>query len=496
MKLYWHDYKYFHYEKELAFLEVQNLLSNPRCVDNGKYITINSNDITNFIRLAYFSAFGENGTKSFTTQFLIENEENNSSKRQSTRYSAHGIHEYKGKFNPQIVRGILNILKVDKGSTVIDPFCGSGTTLVECSHMDINGIGFDINPMAVFISNAKIISLANNISILKEELVRILNDYSTINIELEAKEDMERNIYLKKWFNVEIYYQIEKLKFVIEKSNADISSLFLVIASNILRDYSLQDPNDLRIRRRKTPIPTTPIIFSFECKANEYLESIEKIQKLIGIGRIPCKSILADIREQEFVKKSLEKTKISALITSPPYATALPYIDTQRLSLVWLGLVKPNQLHTLETNLIGSRELIGVNKNELILELIYNKDNIPEKENKYCLELFNSLGIDDGFRRKAVPMLLYRYFSGMMKSFQSLRSIVEKNIPFALVMGRNHTVLGGKRFDINTTEHLVNIAESSGWKKEIVLPLQTYQRYGYHMNNAVMKEDLIIMKSI
>ena len=48
-----------------------------------------------------------------------------------------------------------------------------------------------------------------------------------------------------------------------------------------------------------------------------------------------------------------------AAITSPPYAMALPYIDTQRLSLVWLGLVEPGGIAGLEAELIGSRELRG-----------------------------------------------------------------------------------------------------------------------------------------
>ena len=63
-------------------------------------------------------------------------------------------------------------------------------------------------------------------------------------------------------------------------------------------------------------------------------------------------------------------------------------------------------------------------------------------------------------------------------------------------MGGNHTVLSGQRFDIDTPQHLAEIAEQCGWKHVESVPLQTYQRYGYHQNNAINTETLIILRSI
>jgi len=82
-------------------------------------------------------------------------------RRQSTRYSVHGLHEYKGKFNPQIVRATANLLRLglDRKAQILDPFCGSGTSLVEAAHMGWDALGTDINPLAILISNAKIQAL-------------------------------------------------------------------------------------------------------------------------------------------------------------------------------------------------------------------------------------------------------------------------------------------------------------------------------------------------
>ena len=66
--------------------------------------------------------------------------------------------------------------------------------------------------------------------------------------------------------------------------------------------------------------------------------------------------------------------------------------------------------------------------------------------------------------------------------------------PFTLIVGHNHSVLGGVRYDIETPTHLANIASSAGWVVEELLPLQTYQRYGYRMNNAIGAETLISLR--
>ena len=182
-------------------------------------------------------------------------------------------------------------------------------------------------------------------------------------------------------------------------------------------------------------------------------------------------------------------------ITSPPYATALPYIDTQRLSLVWLELVPPSEILPLEARLIGSREVRGESKKKLIQNLNENKAGLPSAQAKLCLSLQSALSASDGFRRQAVPLLLYRYFDGMAKVFRSLRPRMKANAPFALIVGSNHTILGGKRFDINTPRHLADIASASGWEHVETIPLQTYQRYGYHMNNSVSSEGLVIVRA-
>jgi site-specific DNA-methyltransferase (cytosine-N4-specific) len=173
---------------------------------------------------------------------------------------------------------------------------------------------------------------------------------------------------------------------------------------------------------------------------------------------------------------------------------ALPYIDTQRLSLVWLGLVEPGELGALEAQLIGSRELRGTSRRDLASGMQQNSARLTGDEVAVCLELQSALGSEDGFRRRAVPVLLYRYFTGMRDAFANVRSSLKPGAKFGLIVGENRTTLGGKEYQLDTPLHLANLAGSTGWCVSESIPLQTYQRYGLHAANAIAAETLLILQ--
>ncbi|MCT9289294.1 DNA methylase [Acinetobacter baumannii] len=488
-----HPYKYFSYELEFAKREAEILLSDFELVetDNGFF---SNKEVSSGVlkRLVYFSSvINSDKSVSPTTQALLEKTATNT-KRQATRYSVHGLHEYKGKFNPQVVKALLNMFEIKKGDHILDPFCGSGTSLIESAHLGIHANGTDINPLAVYIANAKLEALKIDSVCLREELEAVLNHVNRFNLVEDPKD--KRVEYLLSWFDRDIYELLEKLKKTIEVYALNSKNILLVLASNLLREYSQQDPNDLRIRRRKSPLPETPFLDVFKDSVLTFIERKSSVIQYIEKCPETSKAINIDIRN---VKPDDFTIKFDAALTSPPYATALPYIDTQRLSLVWLGLIPSTEILPLESRLIGSREVRGkVAKDHLFNSLLSNLDNLPQSQADYCIMLQNALTEEDGFRRQAVPILLYRYFVGMKKMFSSVHSVMKPNAPFGLIVGGNHTVLSGHRFDIDTPQHLAEIAEHCGWKHIESIPLQTYQRYGYHQNNAINTETLIILRSI
>lgn len=94
-------------------------------------------------RLAYFESI--NGT--ITDYYYIIKYNQTTSVNQ---YLTHWIYPYKGKFHPQMIRALLNIMQIKEGETVLDPFVGSGTAALECQLLGINFIGIDISPFAIY----------------------------------------------------------------------------------------------------------------------------------------------------------------------------------------------------------------------------------------------------------------------------------------------------------------------------------------------------------
>lgn len=490
-----HPYKYFPYELELAKREIQALMPRAQIAETPSGFTLCGDiDLDAARRLVYFAGISSQDGYMPTMQSQLERVNGSGPKRQATRYSAHGIHEYKGKFNPQIVRAILNVLSIPTGSRVLDPFCGSGTSLLECVHLGMNAVGTDINPLAVYIANAKLAAISLSTDEMRMATAQVIKKQRSFKLPVDGPDHL-REEYLLAWFSPEVYKEIEQLRLSIEEVGPPMAAPLLVIASNLLRDYSLQDPKDLRIRRRKSPLPEKPLMVAFEEAITQFIDKLEDAQQVVSSSKSVSQTILTDSRELT-AKTIGSSQKFDCALTSPPYATALPYIDTQRLSLVWLGLIPPSEILPLESRLVGSREVRGQHsKRALVEQLLSNEAGLPEAQANYCLMLQSALGESDGFRRQAVPLLLYRYFAGMAKVFKALHPLMKKDAPFALIVGGNHTVLSGKRYDINTPQHLAEIAKSCGWSHAETVPLQTYQRYGYHMENAINAEAMVIVRA-
>ena len=493
MRLIWHGYRYYPYERDLAFREVAVLFGNPdfRLTANGVE-WVGEPDSESISRLTYF-ARAVSGPHSYATlQNRLEDSGRLGRNRQATRYSVHGLHEYKGKFNPQVAKALLNIFAIEPGQHVLDPFCGSGTTLIECAHLGVIGCGIDLNPLAIFLANAKLRALNTSVEKLHDIHAQLATSLRQAGQQTIQVGDDRRGRYLCSWFDPDTLQIVEFVRTEIWKIAGEVAPVFLVLASDLLREYSLQDPRDLRCRRRKSPLPDTPFIDAFLVNCTRAIERITAAQAVLGTNLPLGQAILRDVAT---IAPNDLQVPYDAAITSPPYAMALPYIDTQRLSLVWLDLLTPDRVRSLEADLIGSRELRGPTRNGMLAAMQDNEAGLPEAEAAFCRHLQASLGVKDGFRRRAVPVLLYRYFSLMQRSFRAVRGVMRQKAPFGLIVGCNHTTLGGIRHDIDTPNHLASLATSVGWTLDEMIPLQTYHRYGYHMSNAVKAETLVLLSN-
>lgn len=488
--------KLFPYEKQFAWAEVKKIARKYNAtmedLKNNRYalLTDKSIDISLLEDVTYFKEIILPNNKKIVPNITTWEESSFVNGEYSTRYAAHGIHEYKGKFNPQVVHSLLNQY-FDfnyKDKFVYDPFAGSGTTLLEASLMGIHAVGTDVNPLAVLISKAKQDSLTINMKHLVKYWEKT-EKYVRKNKEYKLIIDDDRLIYLANWFPIETLTKLELIRNYIVKFPIEYKEILEIVISNLLREYSYQNPKDLRIRRRKQIPKQAEILDVINNAVKNFANRMQRFNKVYDQTPIINNEYLVNSEDYESEKK------FDLGLTSPPYATALPYIDTQRLSIIWCDLAKPNQIKDLDQNLIGTRESSKKHLESLRDDLKNNTTYLPESVIAFLRKLQSSINYDkDGFRRQATPALLYQYFVEMQSMFDKVKGNLKKDAFYLLIVGTNKTTLGGEKFIIDTPVLLGEVARAQGWKLVDVVPLQTYKRYGINAKNAVNEEKLLILQ--
>lgn len=518
-------YRLRDYERDLAIKEFENQfpsVKNKTVSDADiEFTTSNLLDETKLRKLTFYSEFHYQNAQNIksnilTDQSILESYNNleltlfqgnkvdclRPSTSREIRYLSHSFHEYKGRFYPQLAKSLMNYAGMRKGETVLDPFCGSGTTLVESFLYGVNAVGVDINPIAYFLTKAKVKSLLLRPNELKkirrifEKLNDEKNDWQKIKIENFSYLDIE---YLKKWFPENNLKKILFLQNIINKLDNGITRLFVkVILSNQLREYSYQDPSQLRIRRRKDTPPEN-LFEVFFLNLNQQIDNLEKFQSLNHF-KLDSKieNYLGDIRI--LIKSAnLKPDSIDLIVTSPPYATALPYIDTDRLSLFAFGFTNKHNFRKLEESLIGNREITKAKRVQLDKELEANfkTSRLPEQ----IISLLKKIYVlnkeaNVGFRRKNTAALLYRYFLDMDQSINQLSKVLKKNKYAFIVVGNNHTTAGNENVDIPTDDFITCIAEINNFTLVEKNNMTVQKSYSIHSKNSINTESILVLKRV
>lgn len=524
--LHWNSYHYMPYERRLAALEVTRLLKTiPTPTDAGFMVNCQVDGST-ARRFTYFAQVCTSGKCVIPDQARLEaslprkgkingNDAIPRALRQATRYSAHGLHEYRGKFNPQVVRAALNILDLHTDSLILDPFGGSGTVLLEAAHIGCDAFGTDLHRLAVEIANAKVTAyhwprgelqaVADRLTKTLDQFIERPDEKDTLRDRLahflkSPLEDLLPNVpYLREWFPELVLRQLALiLKSIDEQVPAGLRPVFRVIVSDIVRDVSWQEPADLRIRRRQDPAENYPALTLFR-------ESMRKKIATICAPPAPTESdrkqvaVAADTRDEAKYKAQFRKAwgnrLADVVISSPPYATALPYIDIHRLSLCLLGLISNSEIRDAERSLIGNREVSDRERRSMEDELRKNLAELPRGCIDLCRQLLDAAARPgNGFRRRNTPSLLYKYLLDMKLAMKSVAGVMKKDAPLVFVVGPNRCSLGGKDFVIDTPSLLMEIGQAVGFRFEESLPLDAYQRYDLHQQNSIREETMFILR--
>ena len=240
---------------------------------------ITTSNISYLIQYGRIKKYGNNGTTSVSKQELVNyyrsfngQRENNWKeklgndlnwalsfdwcKEKDTTKHVHRLHPYKGKFIPQLVEYFLDDhtdsfkkeIYFKKGDIVLDPFSGSGTTVVQAGELEMHSIGIDISAFNTLITNVKVCkadfqNLSDEISIITNSLKKFISQKNNIKFENELLEEL--NIFNKQYFpspefKVKIRQnQIDEKKYTIEKENK-----FRPIFEKLAEKYELKIKQD------------------------------------------------------------------------------------------------------------------------------------------------------------------------------------------------------------------------------------------------------------
>ena len=233
-------YKLWEYEVHLRKKEIATVLSsdvieeeNRLVVHTDSYNSIKARGLT-------FSHAVDNqqGHRYPTWQAILENGlATVKSSRKDPKYVTHGLHPYKGKFYPQLAKSLINISGAFPGATVLDPFCGSGTTLLESYLNGLRAVGCDMNPLAAKVARAKVGVLEIEPSVVSESVATLLTklEEAPASFKLELDQFQEETVEeILSWFAEPVVAKINWLLRTIRAMSAStpVSYTHLTLPTN------------------------------------------------------------------------------------------------------------------------------------------------------------------------------------------------------------------------------------------------------------------------
>lgn len=261
-------------------------------------------------RLAYFSNIGNKATE--YSHIILRNQT-----KSDNQYLTHWYYPYKGKYHPRLIRSIFNIIKLDFGQTVLDPFVGSGTTILEAHLFGLNSIGFDISPVCIIMSKVKVTAgeVAEQLPLFSKAAIKAMNEdlnssyYLSDNEKLASNQSNNYNIFLSniKDERIRNFYLLARLIFASDQGR----------------------------RNRKFE--------SFEKNLNRMITSAidlavieEKLRKENNPSERTLGKAQLDLSDSRHI--NLPDNSVDAVITSPPYSIALNYMENDKYALRELGI--------------------------------------------------------------------------------------------------------------------------------------------------------------
>lgn len=408
---------------------------------------------------------------------------------------AHGWYRFVLSFPPHLVRHYLQQFGADARTVCLDPFCGTGTTPVECKKLGIASVGVESHPMSFFAASVKtdwtpdpdgLVKHAQSVAerVLAElridGILDIGNHSRQYRRELRKLPGEAESLLLANSISPLPLHKSLVLLEKLEESGAEEYRRheLLALAQALVSEIgNLHFGPEVGVGILKAD---APVVAAWLRNVTAMAQDIAVLQ----VGRpAPSTVIRADSRELLGV---IQPKSISAVITSPPYPNEKDYTRTTRLESVLLGLLKTKaELKSIKRGLVRSntRNVYKGDDDDSWISKHAEIHNIADRIERRRVALKKTSGFEKMYAR--VTKL---YFGGMARHLHELKTVLRPGAQLAYIVGDQASYL---RVMIRTGQLLADIAKSQGYE---VLGIDLFRTRFSTATGEQLREEAVLLR--
>jgi len=395
----------------------------------------------------------------------------------------HDWYRFVLSFPPHLVREYLERFEANDGMVVLDPFCGTGTTLVEAKKQGLDSIGIEAVPLSAFAASTKI-----DWSVDPDQLERdaqVVADRATSRAHIDGDNCLRKlsaeqtKLLLRDSISpLPLHRSVTLIDEIDELGTRSVPYLRLALARELpTRIGNLRFGPEIGLGEIKEDAPVVDIW------SNQVRRMAEHLRAWKPRASVPSRVIHGDARSPDTL---LEPDSVDLVITSPPYPNEKDYTRTVRLESVLLGFLHNREsLRTVKKGLVRSntRSVYKQDDDDEWLEQFPMIGSLADEIEARRIELGKTSGFERMYHR--VTRL---YFGGMARHLASLRAALRPGAQLAYVVGDQASYF---RIMIRTGTLLAGIAEHLGYEVE---DIDLFRTRAATATRAQINEEVVVLK--
>lgn len=420
-------------------------------------------------------------------------------KLSSDDHAAHDWYRFVLSYPPHLVRDYLERLPAPEGRRVLDPFCGTGTTVVECKKLGVSSVGVEAHPFSHFASMTKIDWEVDPVEL--EESARAIATATLCQLEAENIIDDPSPALIAE---MPTLGKLRTLPLELDKLLLANSISPLPLHKTLVLRDAIRSVGPERCRSHHLlalakalvasisnlhfgpevgvgpPKADAPVVSTWLRLVNQMASDVRGLRPF---ANVPAVVHHADSRD---IAALIEPNSIDTVITSPPYPNEKDYTRTTRLETILLGFIaSKKELQALKRTMVRSNTR-GVYKEDSDHEVVANHTEIQRIAAEIEARRIE-LGKTSGFER-LYARVTKLYFGGMARHLAELRQVLRPGAHLAYVVGDQASYL---RIMIRTGQLLASLAEQLGYD---VVSIDLFRTRLATATREQLREEVVVLR--